>query len=270
MIVQGNNFSNRTVFQYRTHNKQYCYPLHVHQFAELIFMLEGETQLTVDKKVQILREGECAFILPFQTHSFFSKKTVKLGMYLFSPNLLSDFTEAYSGKVGERSCFKCSPATELMHKLSIMDGKDLSLYSVKSFLYSVVSDYLREVPQIERYSDNHAAAKVGEWINFHFDEDITLDDVAQSLGYSRNYLSHCIKQTFGMNFCSLVASLRVDKARRLLAETDKSSMEICFDCGFGSTRTFHRQFKDITGKTPNEYRGRYRVEKITDPGIVIY
>ena len=57
-----------------------------------------------------------------------------------------------------------------------------------------------------------------------------------------------------MNFSKIVANVRVDKARHLLRESSKSRTEICYECGFGSERSFHRQFKEITGFSPGEYK----------------
>jgi AraC-like DNA-binding protein len=270
MVVQGNNFGNEMVFTYRMHDRDsYTYPLHVHQFVELIFVIEGDLPITVDGRSQTVHSGECAMILPFQTHKFSSKSHVKMGMYLFSPSILSDFFAAHDGMVGSGACFTPSSATQQVYRDRIMESQNLSFYSVKSFIYLALNDYLSENEMVMKSSNGNVAARVGTYLNEHFDEQITLGTVADALGYSSNYLSHCIKDTFGMNFCSFLASLRIDKARRLLATTAMSSIEISFECGFGSERSFHRQFKLITGKTPLEYRAQFAC-KISDPGTVKY
>lgn len=270
MIVQGNNFGDRLVFKHRMHDRDdYTYPLHVHQFVELIVVLEGELPMTVDGRAETIKSGECAMILPFQVHKFSARSHVRMGMYLFTPALLSDFFSAHEGMVGTASRFVPSEATFKVYRERIEEAQDLSFYSVKSFLYLILNDYLASVSMVHRESDGNAAAKLGAYVNAHFDEPITLRHVAQELGYSSNYLSHCIKAIFGMNFCSFLASLRVDKARRMLIETEQSSLDISFACGFGSERSFHRHFKAITGRSPLEYRASF-VRAIIDPGTVTY
>ena len=110
--------------------------------------------------------------------------------------------------------------------------------------------------------DSDLASKVVGYINEHLTDDIKLKDIADELNYVPNYLSACIQKAFGMNLRSLIASVRSDKAKYLLWETDKTGLEICYECGFGSERSFHRQFKQITGKTPKEYRMAITMGKI--------
>ena len=270
MIVQGNNFADEIVFKHRMHNRDnYTYPLHVHQFVELIFVLEGELPIAVNGKSEVIRSGECALIMPFSPHKFKARSHVKMGMYTFSPAFISDFFSSHSGYQGSAVRFVPCDASRKVYEDRIMNADDLSFYSIKSFLYLILNDYLSQVKLVPQISNDNVASKVGTYVNEHFDEQINLKTVADALGYSSNYLSHCIKKTFDMNFCTFVASLRIDKARRLLAETDKSSLEISFLCGFGSERTFHRKFKEITGRAPLEYRAKFACS-IIDPGTVIF
>ena len=73
-----------------------------------------------------------------------------------------------------------------------------------------------------------------------------------------------------MNFCQMLASLRVDKARRLLSESDMSVTEISYACGFGTERSFNRNFHSITGRTPTEYRENFFCGKINDAETIEY
>ena len=270
MRIQGDNFGNETVFKHQIHHKVYTYPAHVHQFAELIYLLEGEIVLTVDGKEQILKAGNVALILPFQTHKFYSAAKVKTGMYLFSASLLPSFFSLNDGKVGDGATFTPSTATKCHFEEKILTENDLSLYSVKAFLYLSVSDYLSQNQLIDGVADTSVASKVAMYVNNHYREQLTLKSVANAIGYSPNYLSHCIQKLFNLNFCSLLASLRVDKARLLLAETDKSCLEICYECGFNSERSFYRQFKNITGKTAKAYRENYACKSISRPKITYF
>lgn len=270
MIVQGSNFGDVPVFRHNIHEKQYNYPTHMHQFAEIVYMHKGQTCVVVDGRREYLNDGEFALILPFQAHSFSSSSVVKIGMYLFSPHLLADFLNVNDGMAGDRACFAPSVSTLQIHNEKIFTAKDLSLFSVKSFLYSLLSDYLANVNLVKKRSDTGIVPKVIGFLNEHFEEQISLKDVAVALGYSSNYLSHCLKGVFEMNFCALLASIRVDKARRLLAETDKTSLQISDECGFGSERSFHRHFKAITGRSPGEYRARFSCSSVGEQNTVYY
>lgn len=267
MRIQGDNFGNETVFKHQLHHKIITYPAHIHQLSELIFVLDGEMILTVDGKEERLKPGDAALIFPFQTHKFYSADKVKVAMYLFSASLMPSFFSANDGKVGERSIFTPSKATAQHFYEKLVTEADLTIYSVKAFLYLSICDFLSQNQLVDGVADTNVASKVAVYLNKHFHEQVTLKSVASAIGYSPNYLSHCIQKLFNLNFCSLLACLRVDMARKLLVETDKPCLDICYECGFNSERSFYRQFKSITGKTAKDYRESYACKSISRPKV---
>ena len=56
------------------------------------------------------------------------------------------------------------------------------------------------------------------------------------------------------SFNQYVNSLRVNLAQNLLRSTKKSVLDICYECGFDSQRTFNRAFKELCGASPSAYR----------------
>ena len=257
MRIMGNNFGSRAAFQHQIYNKVYKVSNHIHQYAELIVMLEGEMRITVDEREEYIKAGEAAFIFPYQTHRMSSKSTNKLAMYLFSPATMVSFMKKHDGQVGERTVFKLKDSTIAVFKEKILNNEDFTLYNVKGFLYLALDDYLSQIPLQKSMGGTSVVSKVITYMNEHFTEPITLESVAGALGYSANYLSHCIQKLYGLNFCTILASLRIERARYLLTSSDKTTTEICYECGFGSDRTFLRQFKSIMGFSPSEYRKKY-------------
>ena len=55
MRIMGNNFGSKAALQYQVYNKIYKVSSHIHQYAELIFMLEGEMRITVDDKEEYIK-----------------------------------------------------------------------------------------------------------------------------------------------------------------------------------------------------------------------
>lgn len=257
MRIMGNNFGSRAAFQHQIYNKVYKVSDHIHQYAELIFMLEGEMRITVDDREEYIKAGEAAFIFPYQTHKMTSKSVNKLAMYLFSPATIVSFMKKHEGNVGERAVFKPSESTLAVFREKILDNNDFSLYNVKGFLYLALNDYISTTPLRKSIGGTSVVSKVITYMNEHFTEPITLDSVASALGYSANYLSHCIRKLYGLNFCTILASLRIERARYLITSSDKTTTEIGYECGFGSERTFLRQFKSIMGFSPSEYRKKF-------------
>jgi YesN/AraC family two-component response regulator len=126
--------------------------------------------------------------------------------------------------------------------------------NIKSIVYAVFTEYMKTIPQHSTDLNNIALTKLLVYLNEHYTEDISLSDVAQSLGYNKTYLSRCMHAIPGVNFRKLINSLRVDRAKTLLSTTDFKILDIALECGYSNDRTMQRTFIEITGTTPQKYR----------------
>lgn len=96
--------------------------------------------------------------------------------------------------------------------------------------------------------------QVLEYINEHLDRDIKLADLAAFLGMSQFHFSHLFKQSIGMAPYQYLLQQRIERAKQLLKQTDRSIMEIALECGFNSHSHLSKQFRQLTGMTPRAYR----------------
>ena len=76
------------------HHSRYRKAVHIHQFAEIVFVLEGKLRVTANGKRIIAKAGDLIIVPPYQSHGFYTEdgNEVKLWMFLFSTNLLSDIS----------------------------------------------------------------------------------------------------------------------------------------------------------------------------------
>ena len=69
-----------------------------------------------------------------------------------------------------------------------------------------------------------------------------------------------------MTFQQYLSGLRLEKARRLLLESDKKLLDICLECGFSDGKYLNRLFAKRYGCTPKEYRkGQYKPTSAAEP-----
>ena len=271
MRIMASNFGDRCAFHHQIHDHIiYKVSEHIHQYAELVFVLDGKIKIKVDGSEEYLSAGDAAFVFPFQMHSFSSNDPVRIAMYLFSPAVMIDLLSDHEGKVGIRGKFVPRETTVNILKERILGIKEPEIYDIKAFLYLALSDYLEKTPMRNSIAGTNVVSKVISYLNDHYTENVDLSMVAHDLGYSANYLSHCIKKLYGLNFCSVLASLRIEKARGLLVASGKTLTEISYECGFGSERSFLRQFKENAGVTPSEFRKRYFVGKRPEPSVMYW
>lgn len=104
----------------------------------------------------------------------------------------------------------------------------------------------REFELVRRYIDNH------------FKENLTLDQLAQLAHLNKYYLAHTFRAEFGTSPINYLISRRVEESRFLLRETDHTLSLIAQMLGFSSLSYFSQCFRRVEGISPMEYRKRNR------------
>ena len=95
-------------------------------------------------------------------------------------------------------------------------------------------------------------------IEAHYSEKLTLDSIAQEIGYSKYYLAHQFKADMGIAIYSYLTLLRISKGKLLLQNTNLSVAEISGQVGFAGTSNFIRTFFEYEGMTPHQYRKQWQ------------
>lgn len=97
------------------------------------------------------------------------------------------------------------------------------------------------------------------YINHHYQENITLEQVASISGFSKFHFTRIFKQCMDMTFYEYLNEKRITKAEELLYTTVLSITDIAMNSGFSSISAFNRTFKSIKGCSPSEYRNKLYV-----------
>lgn len=96
--------------------------------------------------------------------------------------------------------------------------------------------------------------KIMAYIQAHFSEDISLNIVAEAVYLHPAYISRLIKERTGKTFSALITDLRIEKAIALLENSHLRVYEIAEQSGFSNLKYFYKVFKELTGKSPSDYR----------------
>src|SRR5690606_14201517 len=95
--------------------------------------------------------------------------------------------------------------------------------------------------------------EVMEYVRKHYDQEITLAEIADTLYVNRNYLSQLFKRVTGETFVSYLNKYRIEKAKERMREGHYLISEISEMVGYQNSTYFSQVFKSITGKSPSEF-----------------
>ncbi|WP_322608250.1 XylR family transcriptional regulator [Pontiella agarivorans] len=107
--------------------------------------------------------------------------------------------------------------------------------------------------------DDPRMASVMRYLREHALEPITVDEILKANPMARRSLERRFRRLYGCSIVEQIRQLRINHARRLLAETDESVTVIAEACGFSSYNYLNRVFKQATGLTPSQYRSEQRL-----------
>ena len=93
-------------------------------------------------------------------------------------------------------------------------------------------------------------------IRSHFDQTISVDDLAAQAGMSAGHFSRVFKKTLGETPMQYLLAYRIEQAIDMMEDVARPLGDIAFACGFSDQAHFSRCFKQVTGQTPREHRTR--------------
>jgi len=107
-----------------------------------------------------------------------------------------------------------------------------------------------------------------QYLNDHYTEKVSLDDVAGEVYLSPAYFSKIFKEDMNISFKNYLNTLRIDKSKSLLSNTEIPLIEIAGLVGYEDQSYFSKVFKKLAGISPGKYRERRG--KITASGQEIH
>lgn len=140
----------------------------------------------------------------------------------------------------EEKCGQCGSVRELFEQLSELQKEYLEALHKKH-----EDDALRPIRQAKHYIQNH------------FSEQITLEEVSSVVGLSSAYFSVLFKKSEGEGFAKYLINLRIEAAKVQLRESQLTVAEICRKVGYNDLKHFTHTFEKATGVKPATYRKLY-------------
>lgn len=231
------------------------YDLHFHKNYEIIYVIKGKAVCSINNHTKTLEEGDFAFCLPNEVHSIKSIGDVNIWIGVFSEDFIYEFKKYQWGKTGSDFSFRCSES--LMNYLSenLIKAELSDVFVIKSCLYALCSEYLRQIPLTEKKDKKTAImSDVVDYVEKNYKKTLSLSSIAESLGYEYCYFSKIFNRIFSMSFNDYLNTYRFNEACAMLTNTNMPITEVSYESGFQSIRSFNNTFKKLAGVSPSNYR----------------
>jgi AraC-like DNA-binding protein len=267
------------------HKTEFTYPIHCHAEFELNFtehasgvrrVVGDSTEVIGDYDLVLITGKELEHV--WEQHECTSKEIREITIQ-FSPDL---FFKNFINKnqfesirhmldMAQRGLsFPMQAIMKVYNWLDSLASEEQGFYAVMHFLRILyeLSQYDAQVlsstsfAKIEALSESRRVQKVQKYIAEHYQEEIRLNTLADSVGMTPVSFSRFFHLRTGKTLSDYIIDIRIGYATRLLVDSARTVAEICYDCGFNNLSNFNRIFKRKKGCSPKEFREHYRKKKV--------
>ena len=249
---------------------------HWHIDVEMVYILEGCIRIGVNKESKILRKGEMAIFSSKDIHYYDSRDMHSIIIALiFHPEIIGSprgwpenqrFNEPYIDKelfknLDEQTHSSIVETFQIILK-EIDEKKTFYSLYVKGRISELCALALRHFPiyDVIFSKESHKPSNIQkiqyaiQYLENNYMNEISLSDISEKANFSPCYFSRLFNSFTGINFKSYLSKVKIDKAENLIKTSDKSIIDISYECGFNSIRTFNRIFKSAKGCQPSDIR----------------
>lgn len=247
--------------------KKESYLNHLHTMFEVYFIESGSLVLQCDNDEIELKEHDIFVISPNTEHRVIScSENLKRFSFRFLFKNIPDLKN-------ENSYQLYNPDRKTKNEIYLnissihfhFNDKNhkLNSFRIKNCFGTIIS-YIAEqiLPReslenffiVERSDTLTQRVLIDRFFHENFSNHITIDDLAQSLNYSKTHVNRLLLKYTNKSFSQNLAEIRLNTAKKLLENTQYSISEISYKCGFSSSRGFELFFKKNTNMLPAEFR----------------
>jgi len=248
--------------------------LHFHNYAEIGYCYNGHGRLIIDDREYRYEGNMLSFIPERIPHTTISDPgNICKWEFLFID--IDNFVKNEMGTCGmntddilriinKRGTLKSKAHHERLDSIVraiIEECRDRNPYyaeSLKGYLRALVVELLRLEEEREAVKKRKAFTKSIEkalsYVDDHYAEDVRISDMADACALSESHFRRTFENIMQMKPLDYVNFVRVKNACDMLEKSEDSIQEVSYKVGFPTLSTFNRNFRKVTGTTPNRWR----------------
>ncbi len=241
------------------------YPIpHLHKNVEIVYVVSGNCTAYVENNTTHLKQGDLFIAFPNQIHYYESSPESEFIVLIFNTDIIFGLNDVLFENYPEYNAISLTDDDPLKN-LFLSTMNSYGAYE-KTIKVGIINQAFAEaLPRFElrprTKTENITLQSILSFCEEHYtDSTISLTEMSNNLHLNKFHISHLLNEKLNISFNSYINMLRVNKACRLLDETDKNIVTISEEVGFGSLRTLNRSFLEIIGTTPVKYRNDRKVK----------
>jgi AraC-like DNA-binding protein len=263
-------------------NVEAGFAMHGHSFSELVIVLSGSGTNVTETESYPLSRGDVFVLNGESVHGFENSNHLALCNLMYDPVRLMNIQQDLVMCAGYQALFVLEPLcrehygfkgklnldeAELGKVVSLLHGMDEEQTQRSAGYHSLLSAYFMQLVVLLSRSYTLSAkqpttamlrlANAVSYLESHYQEPLTLEELAKQAKLSKNQFVRIFKKAFGTTPIDYLIDLRIQKAKKLLEQSSRTISQVAFEVGFSDSNYFSRQFQYHLGISPSEYRKQF-------------
>ena len=231
--------------------------LNFHRSAEFIFITEGKMHYHVNGVEGTLNKGEILYVDSMEPHEYKTEEGVDGYVLVLNEYFFLFYRQQYQQKsfptvLADKA--KNQAIIDYVRKWHLNQGKtDYDVFNNANLFLALLC---KAYPPKERKSEKtkELVYNILNYVEEHYQENISLADIAVQLGYVKQYCSKMFNKAMGEGFRKYLNRVRVLKFTDMMQKSENKRqdtvLKMATDCGFDSMSTFYRAYREVYGTSP--------------------
>lgn len=240
---------------------------HVHHFAELFYVADGEGTFSVEEESFPIRRNDLVIVNPNVAHTEYSSRKFPLEYIVLGVEHLhfekKDSRQYLVFHNAENSEEKRN-LDFYFRTIQAETSRQKEGYTkvCQCLLGALILILMRRTGQkAELLPTEHASrecSRARRYMDYNYKEEITLDRLAEIAGLNRYHFAHMFTRYYGQPPMNYLTQRRIAVSRELLVSTDMTVAAIASQCGFSSQSYYAQSFRRFCGESPAQYRKKQK------------
>ncbi len=255
-----------TLFEHNKHEKGFSMPVaHIHDHYEIYHLLNGRSNYIIGSEIFLLKPGDFIIVPKGELHRTegMEGNGAERILLMFDDSFIDEEYRRYIDILVEAKHIsikesKLHTFISLLKKIekeqesSYEDGQLLQRLYLSQMLL-LLARYKQDVKRQKISATYRLILEAAQYISQHYDQDLTLEILAQKYAISPGHFSKLFKRVTGVKVSEYITMARITAAQHMLAAGEKNITVVATSCGYNDSNYFSRVFKQVLDVTPKKY-----------------